>query len=463
MKTIARVTALFMLIALLLSACGGAPATVAPTAGSTDAAQPTAASSQEAQPTAASSQEAQPTAAPAAAPSGEKVTLTLWIFEGEEQFLPALQEAFSAKFPNIALEVTQIPEDQYVTKIDTALAADDPPDISYIYERRWIKAGKFLPLDDMIADKAINLKTFNQGIMQDVCTYEGKVYCVGSYTGAVVLFYNKEMFDAAGVPYPSTTQAMTLDEYAVAAAKLAKPNDDIQQRIWGTATGGAPYWWMDQRTEFSEDGRKTDGFVNDDETAHTYAVLAQMVKDGSAPSSSQMQALGEVDLFAQKKAAMTIGDFSALATLENEGVQYGVAPVPAPKDTKPWVPVWTDSFGVFTRSQHAQEAKEFLAFLATEGQRLRVTVAGDVPLDNALADELNWAGTHAGRKQFLEVIKLARPGVFVPGFWDVTNPLNDAFTAIVEEGKPAKQALDEAAPQMQDSLDKAWETWEQIK
>ena len=82
---------------------------------------------------------------------------------------------------------------------------------------------------------------------------------------------------------------------------------------------------------------------------------------------------------------------------------------------------------------------------------------------NALADELNWAGNHPGRKQFLEVVKLARPGVFVPGFWDVTSPLNDAFNAIVEEGKDPKAALDEVAPQMQDSLDKAWETWEQIK
>jgi multiple sugar transport system substrate-binding protein len=463
MKSIRRSTVLLMLLVLLLSACGGGSA---PQGSATPGASAlaTAAPPAETQATAAPAQGTAATAAPAAVATGDKVTLTLWIFEGEDQFLPALQEAFAAKFPNIALEITQIPEDQYVTKIDTALAANDPPDISYIYERRWIKAGKFLPLDDMIAEKEINLKTFNQGIMQDICTYEGKVYCVGSYTGAVVLFYNKEMFDAAGVPYPSTTQAMTLDEYAVAAAKLAKSNDDIQQRIWGTTTAGAPYWWMDQRTEFSEDGRKTDGFVNDDETAHTYAVLAQMVKDGHAPSSSQAQALGEAnDLFAQKKAAMTIGDFSALATLENEGVQYGVAPVPAPKDTKPWVPVWTDSFGVFTQSQHAREAKEFLTFLATDGQRLRVKVAGDVPLDNALADELNWAGNHAGRRQFLEVIKLARPGVFVPGFWDVTTPLNDAFNAIVEEGKTAKEALDEAAPQMQDSLDKAWVTWEQIK
>ena len=111
-------------------------------------------------------------------------------------------------------------------------------------------------MDELIAAKGINLKTFNQGIMQDSCTYEGKIYCLGSYTGAVVLFYNKDMFDAAKVAYPSPTKAMTLDDYAVAAGQLAKPNDDIQQRIWGSATGGAAYWWMDHRNEFCADGRK---------------------------------------------------------------------------------------------------------------------------------------------------------------------------------------------------------------
>jgi multiple sugar transport system substrate-binding protein len=452
MKTNARPTVLLTLLVLLLSACGGgAPQAAAPTPGTADASQPTAAAAQ------------QPAATAAPAASAEQIPLTLWIFEGEEQFLPKLKESFEAKNPNIVLEITQIPEDQYVTKIDTALAANDPPDISFIYEKRWLKAGKFLPLDELIATKGINLKTFNQGIMQDSCTYEGKVYCLGSYTGAVVLFYNKDMFDAANIAHPAPDKAMSLDDYALIAAQLSKPSDDLQQRIWGSATGGAPYWWMDQRTEFSTDGRKIDGIVNSDATAHTYDLLSKMVKNGNAPSSSDMQALGDTDLFAQKKAAMVIGDFSALATLEAQGVNYGVAPVPAPKGTEPWVPVWTDAFGVFSQSKHPNEAKEFLGFLATDGQRLRVQVAGDVPLDNAIADEVNWAGDKVGRKEFLQVIKLARPGVFVPSFWDVVGPLDDAFTAMVEEDKPAKQALDEAAPQMQDSLDKAWKTWEDIK
>ena len=75
----------------------------------------------------------------------EPVTLDIWIFEGEEQLLPALEEAFEAENPNVNVEITLIPEDQYVVKIDTAMAAGSPPDIGYLYDRRWVKAGKICP------------------------------------------------------------------------------------------------------------------------------------------------------------------------------------------------------------------------------------------------------------------------------------------------------------------------------
>ena len=50
------------------------------------------------------------------------------------------QETFETAHPDISIEVTDIPEDQYVTKIDTALAAGETPDIAFVYERRWLKA-----------------------------------------------------------------------------------------------------------------------------------------------------------------------------------------------------------------------------------------------------------------------------------------------------------------------------------
>jgi multiple sugar transport system substrate-binding protein len=435
MKTVYRWFTFVMLAAMLLAAC-------APAVTSTSATTPEAGSNQ---------------------PSAEKVTLNLWIFEGEEGFLPKLKEGFEAKFPNITLEITEIPESDYVTKIDTALAAGSTPDIAFIYESRWIKAGKFLSIDEIVSKYDIQLADFNQGIVKDSCAMNGKLYCLGTYTGAVLLFYNKDMFDAAGLPYPSATVPMSIDAYEALAAKLTKPNEDIAQRVYG-GSSGASMWWMDRATRFSSDGRKIEGYLNDDATIHSYEVLADMVKQGYSPSEADSTLLGDVDLLGTKQQAMEIIDnIVAIPVLEEAGMNWGAAPVPVEKKgDQAYVAVWTDSMGVFTQSKHPQEALEFIAYMATDGNELRVEF-GSYPLNNKVAQEANWAGESEGRKEAMQAIALAHETVFVPGFWDATGGEWDAFNYMVEGTKTAKEALDEAAVLGQEQLDKAWETWDSIK
>jgi multiple sugar transport system substrate-binding protein len=439
MKTMSHILAVVLCSVMLLSAC--APA--APT-------QSTAANP------------ATPTETTAAA-SAEKVTLNLWIFEGEQGFLPKLKEGFEKKYPNITLEITEIPESDYVTKIDTALAAGNPPDIAYIYEARWMKAGKFLPIDEMVAKNNIQLADYNQGIVKDTCSLNGKLYCLGTYTGAVLLFYNKDMFTAAGVPFPSPTVPMSIDEYAAAAAKLTKPNADIKQRVYGSASAGASNWWADHNARFSADGRKIEGYLNDEATIHEYEVLADMVKKGYAPSAADSTLIGsDIDLLSTKQAAMFIIDnIVAIPDLEKAQINWGAAPVPVEKKgDKPWVSVWTDSMGVFSQSKHPQEALEYVAYAAVEGNQLRVDF-GSYPLNNVIAK--GWAGNSVGRNEALQAIGLAHEGVFTPGFWDATGGEGDAFNFIVEGTKTPKQALDDAAKLGQEQLDKAWATWDAIK
>src|SRR3954447_17343658 len=69
--------------------------------------------------------------------NGEKVTLNLWAYEGYTDFLPHLVEGFEKKYPNIKVEVTNIPEEQYTTKIETSLAAGQPPDLGFVYTNLW--------------------------------------------------------------------------------------------------------------------------------------------------------------------------------------------------------------------------------------------------------------------------------------------------------------------------------------
>ena len=406
---------------------------------------------------------------PSAAGAQEPVTLDYWAFEGdlEDPFMPKVIAAFQEAHPNITVETTLIPEDQYVVKLDTAMAAGSPPDIGFLYDLRWVEAGRILPLDEMIAANEINLDDFNQAIMQGHCVVEGQVYCLGSYTGAVVLIYNKAMFDAAGLDYPSAAEPLTIDEYAELAAQLTVPNDDITQRVWG-ASAEAPYWWMNRTTMFSEDARTVAGLINDDATKHAYQVLADMVINGHAPGQSAMQALGteaSEDLFLQGKLAMAIGDFTQIRAMEEAGVDYGVATLPVENaGDPPYLPVWTDGLAVFSDTDNPAEATEFIAFLATEGQRLRVEEVGEPPLNAAAAAEFGWAeqGNAEAREQFLQAVGAANPPMFVPGFWDVVAPLEDLYNLIASGDATAAEALDDVAPRMQDSLEQAWETWEQL-
>src|SRR5215468_4387053 len=115
---------------------------------------------------------------------GGSGTLQLWAYEGYQDFLPKLIAGFEAKYPDIKVELTNVPEEQYVTKVDTALAAKRPPDLGFIYERRWLKQNRFATVDDIVTSEHLDLSTWAQGVIskdpsgEAACSYNGKIYCL---------------------------------------------------------------------------------------------------------------------------------------------------------------------------------------------------------------------------------------------------------------------------------------------
>lgn len=392
----------------------------------------------------------------------EEVTLSIWAFEGESEFFNILIDAFEEKYPNVTVEVTDIPEDEYTTKIDTALIAGEPPDIGFIYEPKWVAAGHFLPLDEMLRKFKISVDDYNQGAMAQNCLYNEQVYCLGTYTGAIMLFYNKDIFDAAGVSYPSTTTPMNIDEFVAMAQAVTKRSDTLQENIWGT-DADIGIWWQDWQNFIGEEGRRVEGYSNDQSTIHAFEKLAEIRKDGTVISGADAGSLEGIDLLATGQLATSIVDnVIAIPMLENAGFRWGAAIVPVEKKgDDPWTTTWTDGFGVFSKSKHPVEAANFVAFMGMEGNQMRLN-NGDFPLDMTLASQ--WAGDSEGRQEAVKVLELARATIFVPGYWDVVSPLWDAFNGdILEDGREAQEVLDEYAPLMQETLDQAWETWESFQ
>lgn len=117
----------------------------------------------------------------------EQVTLDFWVFqEAQDEFFNTVVSDFESANPNIDLEVTAYPEGNYGTKLDTAIAAGDPPDLGLSSGIDTMRSGVLLPLDDIVQTHDIDLSTFSQSIVGTAdqqyaeygCAFEGTLYCL---------------------------------------------------------------------------------------------------------------------------------------------------------------------------------------------------------------------------------------------------------------------------------------------
>jgi multiple sugar transport system substrate-binding protein len=247
-----------------------------------------------------------------------------------------------------------------------------------------VASESFLPLNDVVAAQNINLDDMNPAALAaSNCLVDGQVYCMGSYTGAVLLFYNKDMFDAAGIAYPSPTDGLTIDQYADIAQQLTVLSDNIEERVWG---GDAQYWFMDWHNYFSDDVRTAEGYLNDEATAHAFQTLTDLVADGSLLSSADEAQFNPADLVATGQLATMITDNAvAIPRLEAAGINWGAtAPPRESTDVPLFADQWTDGLGVPAASDQPEAAALFVTFWGTVGNEERLKL-GDLSLNLDLA------------------------------------------------------------------------------
>jgi raffinose/stachyose/melibiose transport system substrate-binding protein len=224
MKVNGRRTTLFILIALVLSACGGASApqtqggtTQGATASAGEANTGATAS------TGAAGAEAQPSAAPAA--GGEKVKIALWTDPPDAGSANCFGEAavkpFNAQSSTIEVDITEQPNSWDATR--TAIAGGAGPDIvttpgpSFAFELA--KAGQLLPLDDFIQEFGWS-KTFLPWAL-NLGKVEGKTYSIPNELETLILYYNKTLFEKNGWQPPKTLdELMALSEKIKAAGVI---------------------------------------------------------------------------------------------------------------------------------------------------------------------------------------------------------------------------------------------------
>ena len=194
---------------------------------------------------AADSVESTDAAAPAAEGelSGEIVYST-WGSMDEKKVNEEIIAAFEAKYPGTKVVLEYIPED-YVAKIDTMFLGGNAPDVIYghpHYFTGWASQGLIMDLTDRFeADKELFDDPKFAQHMYDSFKYEGKNVATINGHDTFLLYYNKDLFDEAGVSYP--TDEWTWDDWLEAAKKLTN-NESGEAKRYATVFGDfAPTWF----------------------------------------------------------------------------------------------------------------------------------------------------------------------------------------------------------------------------
>jgi multiple sugar transport system substrate-binding protein len=392
------------------------------------------------------------------ASSTDDSTITFLTLDGGDDNLALedIADAYEAEHPGTTIEITYVPEDTYTTKLQTAMLADSP-DIATVYGAD--SAYSFLSLNDaLFAANGIDPDDYN-ATLRSSCEIDGKIYCMGTTVGNMALFYNKDMFDAAGVAYPSDSEAMSFEDFAGLAAQLTIPGDD-DHKIFGGGTDIVQAY-MDPAYYLDSTGRTVE--VLNDGYLGAVSTLAGVIAAGNGPTSGQTLSVGGSEdgfglqtMFTDGRLAMFVGDNYAVDSLEAAGLNFGLAPTPIVAGGSAWVPAWTNAYGVPTGAKHQDEAIDFLAFVATEGQSIQAQY-GQMPLLTSVAED--WANSDA-RNQLVAVSKLARIGTFNPNQWAWNSPLIDAYKAAMR-GEPIRPLFEDAQPKAQQANDTTWETFDQ--
>lgn len=335
-------------------------------------------------PSAAPAAEVKAPEAPAAAP--EAVTLT-WAFWGSPEEAVShklVADAFMKEHPEIKVETWNEPWDNYFTKIQALWASGDSktvPDIAFLWPTpKYAAEGVLENLDSYIQKSGYDLNDYWPGLLESA-KYNGSVYGLPRDIESNVLYYNKELFDKAGVAYPDET--WTWDNLLAAAEKLTVKDASGKVTQYALAMEGGKYAkWVNQNG-----GAILDDYVNPSKcllsTPESIAAIkffSDMMNNGYAMRDADLsQAGGDAAVFQSGQAAMIIQNTSRVSSFNTAKMNYDVAVVPIPEGGKRWNAAGGAAWVMSAASDNKDAAWTFLQWLqGKDGGEKLYTERGEI-------------------------------------------------------------------------------------
>jgi multiple sugar transport system substrate-binding protein len=451
-RRLGRPVAVLAAVALLSAACGGA---TTPSTGATAAAPATQA------PASTASGEPATSAAPASAAAGggydgppAKIEYAIWGDPQEIATQMAVAKTFMDANPSITVEVTVSDWDAYWDKLQTGLAGGAAPDVFAMdgplfpdYQSRDV----LLDLAPYIAKDGYDLTQLADQGVADFKTASGQ-FGLPRDLNTIALYYNKKMFDAAGIAYPDETWDWA--KLTEAAHKLTlDANGDGTTDQWGfytETTDMENFWlstvWQNGGDVLAADGKST--ALGTDQAAGGLQFVQDLIwKEKVMPEPALFAETG--DAFEQGLAAMESNGSWLVPTHLAAGIDLGVAPLPKGPAGR-FTSVNPTGAVVYKNTKSPDAAWAFVKYLASPvAQEQLMTLKASLPVSKeVLAGP--YAASFDGAKVWADSLSYAKLKPSFKGYTEFSSILQGELDINVfnAPNKTAKQALADVIPQL---------------
>lgn len=300
---------------------------------------------------------------------------------------PAIAADFMKENPGIKVEIESVPFSDYFTKLRTLIAGGQAPDVVSLNIENmaaFASLGALADLTPFVQKDNFDLGQYYESTL-GMSEFEGKQYGLPASFSTVVLFYNKDMFDKAGIAYPDDTWDWDKLVETGKALTLDTNSDGITDQF-----GYSPAWWpvylyMNEADVFNAD--KTKCALTDPAAVEALQKMADLtLVEKMAPTRGDLQTQSDWDMFMAGRLAMfpvgpwAIAPFQGITTFK-----WDVADMPGIKNQATFL--FGNALAITSDSKNKDAAWEYMKFAAGEkGGRTRQNAGYEISPVKAVAE-----------------------------------------------------------------------------
>ena len=379
----------------------------------------------------------------------DQVTINVWghgSSPAEDEALNAAIAAFEEANPDINVELLISPE--YATQLQAAFASGTYPQAFYVGQSdlaNYVNAGVMAAGDDNIENPEGLYES-----LRNTFTLNGTLWCPAKDFSNLALEYNTDLFDAAGIDYP--TADWTWDDLRAAAQALADSgtlpdgtvplalNPDIDRWFAYYVQAGGTFYDEDGNWVFGSDG------ANHDAAVQAMDFYINLHLDGLSASSSDLGQGWPGESFGQGKAAMTMEGNWIIGYLNDQfpDLNWGAVELPAGPAGEGTL-TFSECWGVGAENPYPEQSWRFVNFLTGEDGAMRTAEQGFGVMPPRIAAADAWVEAVGDvASAFINGSANAVAPVTPPGFQTFRDELSNGIALAFEGSLLAEDVINQA-------------------